>query len=216
MISSTHDLPPRGNYFAEADYLTQDLGAGTIHNRAGARMLALEDDFLVEMCNTLERELGDSAADAIKDIGRDWGVRAAEQFAREMESHYGRPLMQLPLAMFTACLTEAFRHHGWGAVGVDFGHYPQGLLAVEVGDPVVGGSVRDAGAPVEGLLAGFLAGMFSHFAGVELDCLQTECQSLGHARSRFLLTVPERLEAAAELRADGRSHEEIVEELRNT
>src|SRR5262245_44957410 len=115
MISITHDLPPRGNYFAEDSYLSQDLGAGTLRNRAGARMLALADNFLVATLNTLHEELGTQAEPVLKDMGRDWGRRAAEQFAAEMGEFYGRPLMQLPLAMFAANITEAFRHHGWGA-----------------------------------------------------------------------------------------------------
>src|SRR5262245_8034818 len=102
MISFTHDLPLRGNYFAEGSYLTQNLGAGTLRNRAGARMLALSDTFVVAMLNTLQAELGEQAAAVVKDIGRDWGRRAAEQFANEIGDYYGRPLMQQPLAMFAA------------------------------------------------------------------------------------------------------------------
>src|SRR4051812_40261510 len=158
MISSTHDLPPRGNYFAEGAYLTQDLGAGTLSNRAGARMLALSDTFLVSMFNTLQAELGEQANAVVKDMGRDWGHRAAEQFAAEMGEYYDRPLMQQPLAMFAANLTEAFRHHGWGAFRFDFSRYAQGVLVVEVRDPIIGGVVKPANAPVEALLAAFLAG----------------------------------------------------------
>src|SRR5437763_179117 len=123
MISSTHDLPPRGNYFAEGEYLTQDLASGTLRNRAGARMLALTDDFLLATLNTLRAELGEQAGAAVSALGRNWGRHAAEQFAAEMERYHGRPLMKLPLALFTADLTEAFRHHGWGAPAIDFSRY---------------------------------------------------------------------------------------------
>jgi predicted hydrocarbon binding protein len=208
MISTTHDLPARGNYFAEGAYLSQDLGAGTLHNRAGARMLALSDSFLISTLNTLQEELGAGAAAVVKDMGRDWGRRAAEQFAAEMDEYYGRPLMQLPLAMFAATLTEAFRHHGWGAFRFDFSRYAHGLVIVEVREPFVGGVVKASGTPVEPLLAAFLAGMFSHFAGTELDCAQTECRACGAELSRFVLTAPERLKGAA-----GKSHEDIVEQL---
>ena len=67
MISSTLDLPPRGNYFAEGSYLSQDLGAGTMKNRAGARMLALSDSFLLATLNTLQAELGSQAESVVKD-----------------------------------------------------------------------------------------------------------------------------------------------------
>jgi predicted hydrocarbon binding protein len=208
MISSTHDLPLKGNYFAEGSYLTQDLGAGTLSNRAGARMLALSDTFLVTMLNTLEAELGEQAGSVVKDVGRDWGRRAAEQFASEMGDYFGRPLMLQPLAMFAANLTEAFRHHGWGNFCFDFSRYAQGVLVVEVAEPVIGAVVKPAAAPVESLLAAFLAGMFSHFAGQELECVQTDCRARGADRSRFVLTIPERLKAVA-----GKAHADVVAEL---
>ncbi len=208
MISSTLDLPPRGNYFADGSYVSQDLGAGTLRNRAGARMVALSDTFIVTMINTLQAELGEQAGVVVKDLGRDWGRRAAEQFAAEMGEYYGRALMQMPLAMFAANLTEAFRHHGWGGFRFDFSRYAQGLLVVEVREPVVGSVVKPSAAAVESLLAAFLAGMFSHFAGLDLDCMQTECRAQGAEQSRFVLTVPERLKGLT-----GKSHEEIIESL---
>src|SRR5262245_16991820 len=208
MISTTHDLPLRGNYFAEGSYLSQDLGAGTMRNRAGARMLALSDSFLIATLNTLQTELGEQAGAVVKGMGREWGRRAAEQFAAEMGDYYGRPVMQLPLAMFAATLTEAFRHHGWGAYRFDFSRYSHGLIAVEVREPVVGGVVKVASAPVEGLLAAFLAGMFSHFAGTELECAQTDCRACGAEQSRFVLTASDRLKDIA-----GKSHEDVVQQL---
>jgi len=208
MISTTHDLPLRGNYFAEGSYLSQDLGAGTLRNRAGARILALSDSFLIATLNTLQTELGYQASAVVEDMGREWGRRAAEQFATEMGDYYGRPLMQLPLAMFAANLTEAFRHHGWGAYRFDFSRYSHGLIAVEVREPVVGGVVKAANAPVEGLLAAFLAGMFSQFAGIELECAQTECRACGAEKSRFVLTAADRLKGIA-----GKSHDDVVEQL---
>jgi len=211
MISSTHDLPSRGNYFAEGAYLTQDLGAGTLRNRAGARVLALSDTFVITMLNTLQAELGEQAGAVVKDIGRDWGRRAAEQFAGETGDYYGRPLMQQPLAMFAANLTEAFRHHGWGTFRFDFSRYANGVLVVEVREPIVGGVVKPAAAPVDGLLAAFLAGMFSYFAGVDLDCAQTDCRARGAELSRFVLTVPDRLKAVA-----GKPHDEMVQALSKT
>src|SRR6185295_14149419 len=159
----------------------------------------------------LTKELGEQSAELIRSMGRDWGRRAAEQFAHELEQYYGKPPAQLPLAMFTACLSEAFHHHGWGAFRIDVSGYTCGLLTIEVRDPVLGHSIRLAKTPVEGLLAAFLSGMFSHFAGVELECVQTDCRGCGAATSRFVLSVPERLNSAANWA--GRSHEQVLEEL---
>ncbi len=213
MISSTHDLPPRGNYFAESGYLAQDLKTGAIHNRAGARMIALTDDFLVSLHNGLQAELGDRAAAVLKAVARDWGRRAAEQFAAEMEKHYGKPLSELPLGLFATDLTEAFRRHGWGLFRLNFNQYAQGVLSIAVQNPIVGAIVKPSKRPVDGLLAGFLAGMFSHFAAIELDCVQTDCQACGSGESRFVLTIPQRLSVLDGRTPNGRGHSEMLKEV---
>src|SRR5262245_26184032 len=213
MISSTHDLPPRGNYFAESGYLSQDLKSGTMHNRAGARMVALTDGFLLTLLNSLELELGNRAAPVLKAAARDWGRRAAGQFAAELEKHYGRPIADLPLGLFAADLTEAFRHHGWGLFRFNFNQYSQGVLTVEVENAMVGAIVKPAKRPVEGLLAGFLAGMFSHLAGVEVDCVQTDCRACGVGESRFVRRMPQRLGVLEGRTATGRGHAEILKEV---
>src|SRR5262245_16794535 len=213
MQANATDLPLRGNYFAEADYLSQDLAAGTLTNRAGARFVALPDDLMVSRCNTRAEGLGDRAAEVLTATGRDWGRRAAGQYAEELGAHHGTPLPEQPLALFAADLTAAFLHHGWGRFRFDLSRYARGLLVVDVEAPFLGSVVRPAGRPVESLLAGFLAGMFTHFAGVDLGCVQTECRAAGATRSRFVLTVPKRLAAVAGWPESGRGHDEIVAEL---
>lgn len=213
MISSTHDLPLHGNYFAEGDYLSQNLASGTITNRAGARMIALTDDFLVSLHNALEAQLGGKAAVVLSEFARDWGRHAGEQFAAEIEKHHGKPLSQLPLGLFGADLTEAFRHHGWGVFHFDFANYAQGLLIVEVEQPILGSIVKPAGRPADRMLAEFLAGMFSAFAGEQLATLQTECRSCGSPRSRFVLTIPERIRSVEKLAQAGKGHIQLVEAM---
>jgi predicted hydrocarbon binding protein len=213
MLATMHDLPMRANYFAEDAYWTHDLGKGTIHNRSGARALAVSDDLLVALANTLTAELGEQARVVIASMGEEWGQRAAARFSDEMEKHYGKPLAQLPLALFEASLAEAFRCYGWGTIDVEFDGYAQGLVIVEMRDPPLGAIVRPAAAPVEALVAAFLEGMFSHFAGVRLGCAQTECRACGADASRFVLTIPERIRAIAGSNTAGKSHKWVVEEL---
>jgi predicted hydrocarbon binding protein len=216
MIASTHDLPLHGNYFADDGYFTHNPNAGTIHNRAGARMIALTDDFLIATHNSLEAELGDRAAIVLAAAARDWGRRAAEQFAAEMEQHHGRPLSNLPLSLFAADLTEAFRHHGWGVLNLDFAQHPYGLLVIDVRMPIVGRIVKKTSSPADVLLAGFLAGMFSQFAGTSLGCLETESVTPGSLRSRFVLALPDRLDAVRSLAERRKGHAEIVAQLLKT
>ncbi len=213
MLALTHDLPLRANFFAEGEYWIHELEKGTIHNRAGARGLVVSDDLLVSLVNTLNAELGDQAGPVMTSMGQFWGERAAIRFSAKMEQCYGKPLAQLPLAMFAASLAEAFRSYGWGTIKIDFDRYAQGLVIVEMRDPMLGSVVRRSDAPVEGLLAAFLEGMFSHFAGVSLGCVQTECCASGAESSRFVLTIPERIRAVAGENVSGKSHDWVVEEL---
>jgi predicted hydrocarbon binding protein len=214
--ANTQDLPLKGNYFAEPGYLQHDLRKGTIQNRAGTRLLALTDDFLLALCNALEAELDDRAALVLKSTGQEWGRHAAQQFAAKMEQHFGKPLMELPMAMFSGNLVQALEHHGWGNLMFDFSRYDRGLLIVEVEAPMLGSSVRQAALPVEALLAGFLSGLFSHFSGTALDCLQTDCCGCGADRSRFIITVPERLQMISGSAQQRRTHADVLAELERT
>jgi hypothetical protein len=213
MISSTHDLPLRGSYFAEGDYLSHDLETGVIANRAGARIVALTDDFLIAMHNSLEAQLGPKAASVLAEFARDWGRRAGAQFAAEIEIHHGKPVSQLPLSLFAADLAEAFRHHGWGVFQFDFSRYAQGLIAVDVSQPMIGSIVKPANRPVDRLLADFLAGLFSHFAGVELAGVQTECRCCGSPGSRFVVTIPDRARAVESASGTKKNHAQFLEAL---
>src|SRR5438132_2640294 len=142
MLASSHDLPLRGDYFAEAEYFEQDLNAGALRNRAGARMLALTDECLVAIHNTIAGQFGARSDAVLAAIGRDWGRRAADQFAAEMARHRGRATADLPLAVFAADLSAAFLHHGWGRFHFDFERFSRGILGVNVLDPIVGGVVK--------------------------------------------------------------------------
>jgi predicted hydrocarbon binding protein len=145
-------------------------------------------------------------------MGREWGRRAADQFAEEIGAFRGRTLSELPLAMYCADLTQAFRRHGWGVFDFDLSRYCDGILVVHVQDPIIGGAIRSADRPVDRVLQAFLAGMFSRFANEELDCLQTEFRGDGDSRCRFVITKAERIREVA----DGvgvRTHGELIEQL---
>ena len=213
MQANAVELPLRGNYFAEADYLEPDLRAGRLHNRAAAPMFALPDELMVVLSNTIMKDRGERGVAVLKAIGRGWGRQAAEQFTKELSEFRCRQLAEQPLALLAADLTAAFLHHGWGRVQFDFSRYAAGLLLVEVSHPFLGEVVKPSNRPVEPITAGFLGGMFSQFSGVELDCVQSACRACGAPSSQFILTVPERLKAVADWAEAGRAHAEVLAEL---
>lgn len=211
--ATVNDLAPAGNYFTDGLYLEARLESGTLRNRGGVRLMALPDDLLVGVSNALEEIAGPDATSIQFGVGRRWGQRAAALFAQEIQQFYGKPLAELPLGVALTAIRAAFASHGWGELQIDPSRYAQGVLGISIASPVLGADVRDAGQKVEHLTAGFLAGFFSNWAGVELGCLQSGGPSVGKLSSTFVLTLPKRLDAVAELAAAGRSHDEIVAKL---
>jgi hypothetical protein len=210
MLGCSHDLPPRGNYFAWNAYVQQNLHAGTMFNRSGAPLLIVPDECLVAVVRTLEEEWGEEqATEILRSIATAWGRRAGEQLVQEVTAFYGRSFMDLPLAMVTAVLTEAFRHHGWGTFRLDFSRYVHGIVIVEVDNPLEGSIARPDCGALDHILSGLLSGMWSYLAGRELGCLQTDARGRGASVSRFILTVPERLMG----RSAGLPHDEALAEL---
>jgi predicted hydrocarbon binding protein len=195
--------PTRGDYFADADAARTDLAAGITRDRAGTRLLGLPDDFLAALHQTAEAACGASAGRVLKAAGREWGRGLAQRLAAELAEFRGEPLTEAPVARFQADLQSAFRHLGWGVLTLDFNRYDKGLLVAEVRH-------SPPGAAAEALLAGALAGLFSQFAGQELDAVATPA---GLDLRRYVIALPERLDRVAEALHRRRPHAEVVAEL---
>ncbi len=197
--------PARGDYFADCDAPRTDLAAGVARDRAGTRTLALPEAFLDALDETLAGECGPAAERVLKAAGRSWGRRLAERLERELGEFRGEPPAAAPVARFAADLRAAFRQMGWGLLALDFSRFDRGLLVAEVHDPPP--------APGDALLAGALAGLFSHFAGQELDGVRTQAAAGGAPVSRFVIGLAERLGRAADAVHQGRPHADVLAEL---
>jgi predicted hydrocarbon binding protein len=206
----------RGDYFAEGDYLKTDIAKGVTRNRSGVRMLSLTSDFLMGLRSALRNQCGEAAEAVFKDCGRNWGKQFAARFEAELSAYYGTPMKEAPFGVFEACVVQSFSHHGWGKLTFDLTHHDKGLVLLKIENAVMANLVGTSEVPVDSLLAGILASLFSHFAGEELDCVQTQCKAMGAADSRFVVTAPTRLTGVADWVAKGRSHDEIIAELAET
>ena len=102
----------------------------------------------------------------------------------------------------------AFGHHGWGLLALDYGRHDRGLIVAELRP------APPAGA--DGLIPGLLAGLFSHFAGRDLDCLTTQRADGEAGVARFVIGLAERLGRVADAAAQGRPNDEIGGELEAT
>lgn len=210
------DLPEtgtmRGSYYAR-DYLRTNIRSGVTRNRSGTRLLCLSSDFLLGLRKALTSECGPAADTVYQTCGRTWGRALAGRFAREWSEFYGIAVTDMSLAMFTACLVEAFNRHGWGQLELDYSQHDRGLIQASLAGAIMAELVGRSDAPADPLMAGVLAGIFSHYAGQELGCVQTACAATGAAVARFVIGLPERLAPAAALILAGKPHDEIVASL---
>jgi hypothetical protein len=195
--------PPRGDYFAEDEYLRTDMAAGVANDRAGTRLLALPETLLSALDLTFAAECASSANRIVKNAGRAWGLRWGERLESELDEYFGEPFAGSPVARFQAALASALARLGWGVLRLDFSRYDQGVIVAEVQKAPTAG-------PTNTLLAGALAGLFTHFAGLDLDCAPTAAES---GLSRFVICLPERLERVSDALQRKRGHDEVLKEL---
>lgn len=207
-------LVGRGNYFARPGFFDCDCNTGVMRNPAGRRVLALTDDFIVGLRDALDVECGPAAAAVLATCGRTYGEGFGRQLDTELSQFHGAPLKEFAMAMFTTCLVEALSRHGFGLARLDTSRHAEGLLVVEVANPIHARLVQEPTArPQDHFMAGFLAGVFSHLAGRPLDCLQTECQAAGAPASRFVIGLAERLSQVAEIASAGGAHDRVLASL---
>ena len=200
------------NYYND-DYLETNTRTGVTTNRAGTRLLALSSDFLLGLHQALAMECGEAAATVFRTCGRTWGRQFAVKFEQELTQFYGRPMREFPVALFEACLKQAFSRHGWGRVEIDYSYHEHGLIIVDLPDCIYADLLGKQAPEGDPLMAGLLAGLFSHLSGQNLDALQTLSKAKGDAHNRFILTLPARVQRAERLLDQGKKHDEILQAL---
>jgi len=205
----------RGNYYAESSYCRTDICKGVTRNRSGTRLIALSQDFLLGFRRAIADECGPAAEVVFKTCGKKWGTMCAQRFEKELGEFYGKPVREFMFTLFHACLEALFNHHGWGKVKVDLSRHEQGLLVVDLEGAVMADLVEQADQPVDTLMAGILAGFFSHLSGQDLDCVQTQCLACGAASSKFIIGLGSRLAPVGAWVNQGKSHADVVNQLAN-
>ena len=183
----------KGNTYARPDYFTTDVSKGSTRTPTGTRICTLTSDFLLGFRDALVYECGGAFRGVMKSCGKRWGQTFASRFEKELMGLYQTPVKELPAGVVHACLADAFAYHGWGKLNIDLSAADQGILTVEITDSVMPGLIRESDRPVDLLMAGLLATVFTHFASAPLDCVQTDCPTRGAAASRFVVAAPERV-----------------------
>lgn len=211
------DTIPFENYYTEDVYMTADVEAGILYNRSGRRMLALTNDFLVGLHQALASECGERAGEVLQHCGRKWGRNFAQGLDGEWSQFYGSPATEFPLAMFHSLLVQEFGHNGWGVLTVDYQHVEAGVIALSLAGAIMAEIMPDQSSqPADVLTAGIFSGIFSHFMGRDLDCLQSQCARRGFPDSRFLVSGPERIAAVRVAGYESVGHDGLLQQLITT
>ena len=188
-----------------------DLRQGVFYNPAGTRCCLLSTDLLRGVYLALLEEAGEAWTVILKNCGRIWGERLARRLDGELRNLFQTELGDLPVARFEECMREYFAFHGWGELIIQTGRtVERGYVEASLRDSIFLEVVEDSPVMVDWLMSGILASLFSYLSGQTLDALQTACPSQGAATSLFLISAPERIEAALEKLGQGASHQELM------
>lgn len=200
--------------FYEDGWLKFDLRWGVIRNRAGTREVVLNSDLLQGIYAALVDEAGPAWGVILKRCGKIWGSRLAKRMDKEFSDFYRQPFHEQRLGQFAFLIQEYFRRSGWGGLDLDLTQTLQtGLILASCRNTIFGSVIKGEEEPVDFIVAGILASVFTHAAARELECYQTECISLGAPKSQFVIGVPDRLAKVPGLIRQKVSHDAIVAQI---
>jgi predicted hydrocarbon binding protein len=201
-------------YYQEKLYITANVETGVIYNRSGRRMIALTNDFLIGMHRALEKECGDKVEKVLHHCGRKWGVNFGKGLDAEWSQFYEQPAKEFPLAFFQGLLMQEFGHNGWGVLQVHYEHMDKGVVWVSLQGAIMGDiRTEELSYPADALTGGILAGLFTHFLGRDIDCIQSHVAAENTKASCFLLSDPKRIESVQNAGTGGKSHQQILDML---
>jgi predicted hydrocarbon binding protein len=205
------------NYYLERLYITANVETGVLYNRAGRRMLALTNDFLIGLHRALEKECGSKTEQVLHRCGKRWGRDFGKGMDAEWTLFYEHPAREFPVAFFQSLLIQEFGQNGWGLLDLDYQYFDKGVIQLSLQGAIMSDIYRDdITYSADALTAGILAGLFSHFLGRDVDCVQSQCAKQGHSSSLFLLSSPERIATIRDQGVDGKAHANILNTLLET
>jgi predicted hydrocarbon binding protein len=218
----THDAPADGpappppgrhNYYAD-DFFRPDPAAGAVHDAYGRRAVRAAADFLAGLHDALGREVGDAAGEILYKLGLRWGAADMRALAARAPREFGvDALGQLNFNVLLETWRWPLTAAGWGTWRYDLRRARQGLPVVELFHSAAAAALGPSARPVCHLYAGLFAAGFGHLAGRELAGVELRCAAVGADRCRFLVATAARAAAAARLRDDGVSTDDLLERL---
>ncbi len=202
-------------YFERKNYLEADPYTGTLTTPDSRRMIALPQDLILGLHQTLVEETGRAWPIVIYRCGRKWGERMVETWRDEWRDFYGVSFNEAEYAVFEHWLRRLFAHNGWGELTLDFERQSQGLLEFRLEQSVLVSVLESMEASrVCDLFAGIFAALASSLAGRELEAIELSCSHHDeHESCSFMVALPERVEKARRKRLSDASADELLEIL---
>jgi predicted hydrocarbon binding protein len=202
------------NHHGFSDVFRFDPEQGTIADWKSGQNIFATEDFIIGLINSLEEELGDTAAATMYAIGDEWGQRDALCFEERFEKEFDCPMRQANLAFLLETWWRPFCAQGWGRWQIDLSDRHQGFMLISLFDSVVAQTLGQVGKPVCFLYAGLFAGFFTELVRKPLKCLEIQCYSQGNNHCKFLLSGQERINAASRWLTAGATAKEIEQRLK--
>jgi predicted hydrocarbon binding protein len=206
----SRSLLPRGDCFADRAGLTAHDGRLLMSDSA---LVAWTPELLRALHQTLKNECGPAASTILHSAGRTYGRSLGQRISMDLAAYVGDSFSDLPTAVVQASLVSYFARLGWGRVDFDFTRFAEGLIEISVTNAASTAWSEPVMPTADHLLAGVFAGLFAELSGVELDCLQTECEVAGSAPARFIIGLSIRLSHVANLARQGQPHASVVTAL---
>ncbi len=202
------------NYYIEKMYMTANVETGVLVNRSGRRMIALTNDFLLGLHRALQKECGERLEKVLYHCGRKWGTNFGKGLDDAWSEFYETPLKEFPLAFFQSLLVQEFGHNGWGSLDIDYSNFTKGVIELSLTGAIMADITQEQlNYPADLLTAGIFAGLFTHFAGRDIGCMQTQCAKKGFSDSRFLLSDPKRIADLQTWNDGKKTHQELLNHL---
>jgi uncharacterized protein len=201
--------------FDDAQRLRWDLRAGTIRGRTDDRSLFLSADIIRGIHQALQHEAGEAWGIILYACGKRWGARLWKQLDAELQTAQGTRPVDLDVDGFVAWIERYFAVHGWGRLELHLDDaVSHGIVRATLHNSLFSAVLEDLDEPVDHLVAGLLAAVFSAVADRDLGCIETASANKGAPAGVFLVSAAERIEALEEAVEEGRDAEAILEQLR--
>jgi uncharacterized protein len=174
--------------------LVHDLRMGTARSGLG-RELYMGTDTLRGIVDALRYEAGDAWRLLLHSCGRAWGRRVVRTSETRLQQAVNARTGQLSVEEFDQWWEDWFAAQGWGRLRLDLQHADAGIVVATLENSLWVEVLPDFDEPVDHLIAGVLAAVFTDVAGRELDALEVACVRAGSPRCVFAITTGQRLDA---------------------